>query len=157
LNYTRFDHQTRHVLDTAPIRYADAPLAIVSMVSNLDPQMYIIAVKSLYRRLGGGKIVAIVDSDMPESSRGLIRRHLVKVEFVHLEDINPGKCQRGGTWERVYYCVNRSKNEYVIQIDADVLCIGDLSDVIACVDQNRSFTLAYPGRPPGSAGVAAEV
>ena len=100
LNYSKFDSQTRGVLDTPPIAYQDAPLAIVSMVSNFDPQMYIIAVKALYRRLGRGKIAAIVDADMPESSRALIRKHLVKVEFVHLEDINPGKCQRGGTWER---------------------------------------------------------
>jgi hypothetical protein len=142
LKYAEFDRQTRRVLDTPPINYKDAPLAIVSMVSNLDPQMYIIAVKALYRRLGRGKIVAIVDADMPESSRDLIRKHLVKVDFVHLEDINPGKCQRGGTWERVFYCVTRSRNEYVIQIDADTFCFGDLSEVTSCVDQNRSFTLA---------------
>jgi len=142
LNYVKFDRQTRRVLDTPPIQYKEAPLAIVSMVSNLDPQMYIIAVKSLYRRLGRGKIVAIVDADMPQASRDLIRRHLVQVEFVHLEDINPGKCQRGGTWERVFYCVNRSEREYVIQIDADVSCFGELGEVTSCVDQNRSFTLA---------------
>ncbi len=141
LNYAKFDRQTRRVLDTPPIQYREAPLAIVSMVSNLDPQMYIIAVKALYRRLGRGKIVAIVDADMPEESRDLIRKHLVKVEFVHLEDINPGKCQRGGTWERVHYCVSRSAQEYVIQIDADTICVGLLDAVVESVDQNRSFTL----------------
>lgn len=148
-NYAKFDRQTRDLLKTPPIEYRDAPLAIVSMVSNLDPQMYIIAVKALYRRLGRGKIVAIVDADMPESSRELIRRHLVQVEFVHLEDIDPGKCQRGGTWERVHYCVSRSSREYVIQIDADTLCLGDLDEVNACVDQNRSFTLSegLPKKP----------
>lgn len=151
LNYSKFDSQTRAILETPPIAYQDAPLAIVSMVSNLDPQMYIIAVKALYRRLGRGKIVAIVDADMPESSRELIRRHLVKVEFVHLEDINPGKCQRGGTWERVWYCVKRSSREYVIQIDADTFCTGEIPEVLECVEANRSFTLSagLPKRPLG--------
>ena len=142
LKYLRFNQQTRRILDTPPIEYRDAPLAVVSMVSNLDPQMYIIAVKALYRRLGRGKIVAIVDADMSEAARTLIRKHLVKVEFVHLEDINPGKCQRGGTWERVFYCVRRSKDEYVIQVDADTLCTGDLSEVAECIDANRPFTLS---------------
>ncbi|MBE0657547.1 MAG: hypothetical protein IH602_07640 [Bryobacteraceae bacterium] len=151
LNYSKFDSQTRGVLETPPIAYQDAPLAIVSMVSNLDPQMYIIAVKALYRRLGRGKIVAIVDADMPESKRALIRKHLVKVEFVHLEDINPGKCQRGGTWERVWYCVNRSAKEYVIQIDADTFCTGGIDEVLECVEANRAFTLSegLPIRPLG--------
>lgn len=149
INYGRFNAKTKRILDTAPIEYREAPLAIVSMVSNHDPQMYIIAVKSLYRRLGRGKIVSIVDADMPQASRDLIRHHLGPVEFVHLESIDTGRCQRGGTWERVLYCVERSAREYVIQIDCDALCFGPIPEVLDCVDQNRSFTLSegYPVKP----------
>lgn len=142
LNYQAFNSQTKRILDTPPMPYREAPLAIVSMVSNLDPQMYIIAVKSFYHRLGRGKVVAIVDADMPGSSRDLIRKHLGPVEFVHLESIDTGKCQRGGTWERVLYCVERSEREYVIQIDCDSLCTGDIPEVLDSVENNRAFTLA---------------
>jgi hypothetical protein len=112
------------------------------MVQESDVQMYILAVKALYRRLGRGRIATIVLADFPERNRELIRRHLGPVEFHHLEDLPTGRCQRGGTWERLVFCVNRSANEFVIQIDCDVLCIGSVEEVIQRVDQNRAFVLA---------------
>jgi hypothetical protein len=96
----------------------------------------------LYRRLGRGKIAAIIDRDLPESDRDVIRHHLGPVEFHVLEDLPVGRCQRGGTWERVIFCVNRSATDYVIQIDADTLCFSAIDEVLQCLDQNRAFTLS---------------
>ena len=138
----RFDRQTRGILKTPPVDYKEAPLSIVSMVEKRDVQMYILAVKALYRRLGRGKIVAIIDADLPQASRDLIREHLGPVEFVLLESIDTGSCQRGGTWERVLFCVDRSATDYVIQIDADVLCFGPIEEVLDCIERNRAFTIA---------------
>lgn len=142
LTHSRFDRQTRRILDTPPIAYKDAPLSIVSMVQESDVQMYILAVKALYRRLGRGRIVAIVVANFPRRARDLICSHLGPVEFYTLEELPTGRCQRGGTWERLVFCVNRSASDYVIQIDCDVLCIGPIEDVLQCVDENRAFVLA---------------
>jgi hypothetical protein len=138
----RFNKQTSRIMDTPPIAYKEAPVTIVSMVEKKDVQMYILAVKALYRRLQQGKIVAIIDADMPSSSRDIIRHHLVGVEFVILEEIPTGRCQRGGTWERVLFCVDRTATDYVIQIDADTLCFGPMEEVLNCVEQNKAFTLS---------------
>jgi hypothetical protein len=139
---SRFDRQTTRILDTPPIEYKDAPLSIVSMVEKRDVQMYILAVKALYRRLKRGKIVAIINNNLAQKDRDLIRRHLGPVEFHILEQLPVGRCQRGGTWERVIFCVNRSATDFVIQIDADVLSFGPLDEVLECVEQNRAFTLS---------------
>jgi FkbM family methyltransferase len=41
------------------------------------------------------------------------------------------------------YCLDRSVNEYVIQIDCDTLAVGeDVDEVVACVVANRSFTMS---------------
>ena len=112
------------------------------MVEGYDVQMYILAVKALYRRLKRGRIVAIVDAKLPQKERDLIRKHLGPVEFHHLEDLPTGRCQRGGTWERVIFCANRSATDYVIQIDSDTLCFGPMEEVLRCIDENRAFTLA---------------
>ncbi len=45
-----------------------------------------------------------------------------------LEDIPVGGCQRGGTWERLLYLLDRSETEYAIQLDADTLTVGDDAD-----------------------------
>lgn len=138
----RFCWQTRRILQTPPISYRDAPVTIVSMVRESEVQTYILAIKSLYRRLGRGKIAAIIDNDLPLAKRDLIRRHLGPVEFHVLEELPVGRCQRGGTWERLFFCVSRSLNDYVIQIDADVLCFGSIEEVVRCVDENRAFTVS---------------
>jgi hypothetical protein len=113
------------------------------MVSNNDVPMYILSVKSFYRRLGRGKLVAVIDRDMPATSRGQLTAHFPGIQFQILEDIDVGPCQRGGTWERLVYLLGLTQDEYVIQIDSDTLTLGaDVQEVLDCVAQNRAFTLS---------------
>jgi hypothetical protein len=137
-----FYRQTRRILDTPPIRYEDAPLTIVSMVDSPDVQMYLLAVKSLYRRLGRGRIVAIVPRGFPRRKRDLIVAHLGQIEFQTLDEIDTGSCQRGKCWERLMYIADKLETDYVVQIDSDVLCFGPIEEVVECIEQGRSFTLA---------------
>src|SRR5260370_36758636 len=99
----KFDWQIREVLNTPPIKVINAPWSIVSMVAKRDAMMYLLSMKSFYRKLGKGRIVAIIDRDTSRSTRQLLERHLVGIRFVTLEDIDTGACQRGGTWERLCY------------------------------------------------------
>jgi hypothetical protein len=120
-----------------------APLSIVSMISNDDVQMYVLSMKSCYRRIGKGQLVVIVDRDMPAESRDQLSHHFPSIEFQVLEDIDVGTCQRGGTWERLVYLLDRARHEYVIQVDCDTLTPGaDLREVLECVADNRAFTLS---------------
>lgn len=114
LERARFSAFTRGILDTPPMPVKDAPWTIVSMVSNKDIQMYLLAMKSFYARIGRGKIVAIVNRDMPLSSRAMLQRHLPGILLSILEDIDVGACQRGGTWERLVHILDRAEREYVI-------------------------------------------
>jgi hypothetical protein len=140
---SRFYRMTRAVLDTPPMPVQEAPLAIVSMIENADVQMYLIAMKSFYSRIKRGKLIAIIDRDMPADSRATLERHFPGIRFEILEDIDTGACQRGGTWERLVYMIERSQNEYAIQIDADTLTFGtNIDEVIDCVKSNRAFTLS---------------
>jgi len=145
---TRFYQLTAGIMTTPPMPVVDAPWAIISMVSNSDVQMYILAMKSFYRQLGKGKIIAIVDRDMPAGSRHTLERHLPGIRFAILEDIDTRSCQRGGTWERLLYLIDHSQNEYAIQLDADTLTFGtDINEVVHCVKNNIPFTLGNAGRP----------
>jgi hypothetical protein len=139
----RFNRQIADILDAPPIRLVDAPLTIITMVSNFDVSMYLLGLKSFYARLGRGKVVAIIDRDMPQSLRDILRRHVEGIRFQVLEDIDTGACQRGGTWERLVYVLNHSRNEYAIQLDSDTLAFGkDISEVLACIERNLAFTMS---------------
>ena len=142
LNRRRFDRLTRGILETPPIQITDAPWSVISMVSNHDVQMYILSVKSFYARIGRGKIIAIIDRDMPQQLRNLLEEHISGIRFAILEDIDTGRCQRGGTWERLIYLLNHAQSEYAIQLDSDTLAFGtNLSEIVQCAEENRAFTL----------------
>jgi FkbM family methyltransferase len=139
----RFNRAIQGIFDTPPLQLTPGDLAIVSMVSNSDVAIYLASIKSFYPKIGYGKVVAIIDRAMPQSLRDTLSAHILGIEFIILEDIPTGACQRGGTWERLLYCLDRSEHEFTIQIDADVLTVGDdLSAVRDCIEANRSFTLA---------------
>ena len=147
-NKERFYRLTAGIMDTPPMPVVDAPWTIISMVSNSDPQMYILAMKSLYLRLKRGKMIAIIDRDMPEALRATLRHHLPGIQLAILEDIDTGPCQRGGTWERILYVLDHSEREYAIQMDADTLAFGaDVDEVVRCAENNISFTIGNAGRP----------
>lgn len=137
----RFDAQISEVLDTPPIRLEPANFTIFSMVANADVLMYLMAIKSLYARIGRGKIAAIIDRDMPDERRAILERHIPGVRFVILEDIDTGPCQRGGTWERVLHLLDHAREEYAVQLDADTLTTGPVEEVLDCISANRAFTL----------------
>jgi hypothetical protein len=140
---SRFYRQTRAILQTRPMPVVPSALSILSMVSNNDVPMYLLSMKSLYARLGHGHLIAVVDRDMPAATRGQLSEHFPGIEFVVLEDIDVGPCQRGGTWERLVYLLERTRDGYVIQVDCDTLSFGaDLQEVADCVAANRAFTLS---------------
>lgn len=149
INYFTFYRQIPRILNTPPLEYKDAPLTILSMVAGYDVKLYLLAMKSLYRRLGRGKIVAIVADDVSPADRRLILQHLGPVKFVDIKSIDTGSCQRGGTWERLVYILDHTPDEYYIQMDCDILCVGAMPEVLECVDANRAFTLAdgIPKKP----------
>ena len=147
-NKNRFDRLTRAIMGTPPLPVVDANWAIISMVSNSDVQMYLLSMKSFYSRIKRGKIIAIIDRDMPQSSREVLQRHFIGIRFAILEDIDTGVCQRGGTWERLVYLLDHARHEYAIQIDCDTLAFGyDLDEVVRCAETNRAFALSAGGQP----------
>jgi hypothetical protein len=142
LERSRFSAFTIGILDTAPVPVVDAPFSIMSMVSNRDVQMYLIAIKSFYSRMRRGKIVAIIDRDMPNRARRTLQQHLPGIRFTTLEDIDTRGCQRGGTWERLLCVLEHAEHEYTIQLDADTLTFGaEMDEVVRCVENNIAFTM----------------
>ena len=143
----RFYRLTAGIMSTPPMPVVEAPWAIISMVSNSDAQMYILAMKSFYARMKRGKMIAIVDRDMPAPIRQTLEHHLPGIRLAILEDINTGPCQRGGTWERLLYLLDHSREEYAIQLDADTLTFGNIDEVMHGGGNKIAFTLGDTGEP----------
>ncbi len=143
MSRARFNFQIRSVRDTPPMPVIDAAWSIVSLLGKPQPDilMYVLSMKSVYRKIGKGKIIVIADHDTLELCEPILMHHFPGIQFELLDDIDPGLCQRGGTWERLVYLVRRSQEEYVIQVDPDVLVTGnDINEVTDCIERNVAFT-----------------
>ncbi len=138
---TRFARQCRMVRATPPLRPVGAPLTILSMVSHADVTMYLIAIKSLYRRVGRGNILVIDDGSLTDEDRGVLTEHLGKPTIVPLASLSTGDCPKGGTWERLVLILERTADDYVVQLDSDTLATSMLDEVADCIEDNRAFTL----------------
>lgn len=149
VNYFKFYHQTKRLMQTPPLDYRESSVSIVTMVAGYDVHLYILAMKSLYRRLGSGRIIAIIASDVTNAQKKLICQHLGPIEFVRNESIDTGEIQHSGTWERLVYILGRTQSEYVIQMDCDILITGPIPEVLDSIAENHAFTLAdgLPKKP----------
>lgn len=137
----RFDLSCRGILSTVPIQVKENQLKILSMLCHPDLIMYLIAIKSLYAHLGMGQIVILNDGTLTSKDIELLNQHLSKPQIVNIHDIEPGKCPKGGCWERLLFISECVKESYVIQLDSDTVTFNEIPEVIDSVRENRSFTL----------------
>lgn len=155
--YWRFNRAISGILDTPPLMLQDAPWTFVSMVWPRDVLMYLVAIKSFYRRIGKGQVVAIITREAPQQMLETLRRHVPGIKIQVQEDIDTGGCQRGGCWERLMYVLDHAQDRYVVQLDADVLACGaDLTEIERCIAGNCSFAMA-DGQTLQSMTAAAEM
>lgn len=131
----------RAVLATPPIRTGDDGVILFSMIGTAVLLPYLVAVKSLRRHLGRGRVVILDDGTLTAVDRAVLAHHLDGPHIVAIGDIETGDCPRGGTWERLLAILDQRADSYVIQIDSDTVTLGDLADVRAAIDASRDFTL----------------
>lgn len=140
LSAWRFSSMCRRVVDTRPLLTNQAPLLFVSMVSHKDLQGYLLAIKSIYRYVGEGRILIINDGSLTNSDLDLLRVHADAPTIIHIDTIDTASCPRGGTWERLMLIAGLAENSYVIQVDSDLLAISSIPEVVDAYQRNIAFT-----------------
>src|SRR3546814_16336165 len=131
----------RGVLDTPPIAPADDGLILFSMIGTRLLLSYLVAVKSLYGRLGRGRIAILDDGTLTAADRAVLAAHLGHPVIVSIDDVATGPCPRGGCWERLLTLLDMRADAYVIQLDSDTIALGDIPDVVGGITSTPSFTL----------------
>lgn len=111
------------------------------MLCHRDVPPYLLAIKSLYFRVGHGRVVIINDSSLTPDDLTILQSHIPGIVVLDIAGISTGSCPRGGTWERLVKILELSAETYVIQTDADILVSGPIPEVIQSVRENRSFLL----------------
>lgn len=137
-----FNWVARNVLATPPLEPRPGEAVIVSMLCHRDVLMYLLAIKTFYRRLGSGNIVIIDDGTLTESDRGLLAHHVKPSEIVPARSLESSACPSYISWKKLFCIANFLRDGFVIQLDSDTLTVGnDLDEVRACVASGTSFIL----------------
>lgn len=131
----------RGVLDTPPIRPRDDGVVLFSMIGTAVLLPYLVAVKSLHRHLGRGRVVILDDGTLTQADRATLRHHCGEPQIIPIAAVDTGPCPRGGTWERLLTILDKRADDYVIQLDSDTVTRGPLPDVLAAIEEARSFAL----------------
>lgn len=151
LSYLQLNTACRDVYRTPPLRLQAAPVEIVSMLSHRDLLLYLGAIKSFYARFERGTITVIDDGTLTSRDQALLQEHIPGIHLHAITNVSTGKCPRGGAWERLLYIAEACSRSYVIQLDSDTVTLGDVPEVIRCVEENHSFVIGTePGQTIGS-------
>jgi hypothetical protein len=138
------NYRCKGVLATDPLRIQPSNLRILSMVSHADLIMYLVAVKSFYKRVGRGKIIIINDGSLTSADCEMLSNHLGSPEFIQFTHVDTNGFPSGGCWERLLTILDLLRDFYVIQLDSDTVTRKYVPEVLECIHSNRSFTLGTP-------------
>jgi hypothetical protein len=137
----RFEKTAARVLTTARLSVRGDSPVFLSQLCHRDVAAYLLAIKSLYRGVGQGRVMVINDGSLTGDDISILAHHIPGIEFVDIATIDTGSCPRGGTWERLVKIIELSHKHYVIQADADTLVSGPIPEVAECWRSNLSFLL----------------
>jgi len=145
INKISFNKTIEKIKYTKPLKYkVDSNVIILTQVHSAAVNMYITAMKSFMYFFGRGTLKALNDGSLTTADKALITEHLPGIEIVELSTIDTEGFPSGGTWERLLYIVELSKDAYVIQIDSDTLTFRPIPEIDNAVVAKRGFCIGSP-------------
>lgn len=141
LREIQFLRACRAVLNTPPCRVHDDGVIIFSMIGTKVLLPYLVAAKSFQARLGRGRFALLDDGTLTAADKAVLAHHLGNPPITPIGSVDTGPCPRGGTWERLLTILDLRRNDYVIQLDSDIVALGAVPEVLAAIESGTSFTL----------------
>lgn len=129
------------VLETPPIAPRQDGVVLFSMIGTAVLLPYLVAVKSLWRELGRGRVAILDDGTLTAQDRAILAHHCGDPEIFSLAQVPTQGFPKGGCWERFLTILDHRGGEYWIQLDSDTVTIGPVPELAQAIATNRSFTL----------------
>lgn len=143
-----FNWRARAILGTRKVSCnPDSNVFLLSQTHDADLIMFLIAAKS-FTRFIKPKGFVVVDDGLSAKSRRILEDHLEGIQFIPSHEVDVGDCPRGGCWERLVTISRLCINHYIVQLDSDTVTTNTPTEVLECINMNRSFTLGTPRHAP---------
>ena len=136
------------ILETPPIMPRSDGLVIFSHIGTAAMLPYLVAVKSLWHRLGRGRVAILDDGTLTGEDRAILAHHCGDPDLLPISSRGRGERPAAGC-DRLLTILGRRASEYWIQLDSDTVTLGAVPEVERAIASNRSFLLpASPGAAP---------
>ena len=144
------------VLETAPIGPRPGGPAIAARIGTRQVLPFLVAVKSLYRRIGRGRVVILDDGTLAGPDRTILAFHCGDPELLPRAAVPLGGFPPGGGWEPWLAAFDRRRGEYWLLIDPLAVATGPVPQIERALGGNRSLAAGTalvglaaggPGRP----------
>lgn len=142
-NRTWFRICCNGILNTEPIKASNNGTIVISMVSQNDIFMYLVAIKSFFIQLANNaRIVILDDGTLTKNNYSLLKKNIEGLQIINIKDVKPSKyTPKGGTWERLLLIADLVKDNYVIQLDSDTVTKDAIPEVNEHISENKSFAI----------------
>ena len=148
------------VLETAPIRPNAGGPAIAARIGTLQVLPFLVAVKSLHRRIGRGRVVILDDGTLAGPDRTILAHHCGDPEILPRGAVPLGGFPPGRGWEPWLAAYDRRRGEYWLLLDPLAVATAPVPQVEQALGANRSLVAGAalaglaaggPGRPDAQA------
>lgn len=129
------------ILETPTLQRGNLPFIALSMVHQRDVIAYLVAIKSFAKFANPDRVVIICDPTIGEHEKFVFKRHIPHVELRNAAEFRDPRIPTGGCWERLSAITTYSPENFVVQLDADTVTVGEISEVVSAVTDQHGFVL----------------
>ena len=130
------------IYKTKPVdNYIGENCIVLSMVQHKDMAMYLMALKTFFKYCPAKKVIVIADQSLTNNDKKVLSYHIPQLTIFDVNEFCSKKIPQGGCWERLYAISKLVKDAYVIQLDADTLTLGAVSEILTAVKENKGFLI----------------
>ncbi|MGF1723872.1 hypothetical protein [Photobacterium nomapromontoriensis] len=132
----------RKVAFTAPVVYSsNHNVVVLSMVGKRVVYDYLVAVKSFLLYVDVKEVHVLSDGSLDDKDEAIIRQHVPDIIIHYKDELDMTNLPKGNCWERLVMLLSLAKESYVIQLDADIVINGEMSEVSQAIVEEHGFIL----------------
>ena len=133
------------ILHTPPLEQTSGP-GMISLLGTAQVLPYLVAIKSLHRRLGRGSIAIVDDGTLTGEDRAILAHHCSDPQIVPHQAVRRGPFPAGAAWALLLTILDRRAGQFWIALDPHTVTQADVPEVAEALGIAETTVKTHLGR-----------